>query len=677
MTRIKRIRLCTTILVTGILVVACGSNSNEGIEHELDSLLIINEIVAKAGSGENDWVELLNIGNGPISTENYSLMDKDEKSETPLPIVILEPGDFLVIEAIGESKISDHYSVPFKLGSEDIVSLLYDGVVVNKIQWKDGDANKERSFGMYNGASQTLYPTPNGRNAPYELFLKDEVVTVKLNLSEENWQAIFENPEAEEYQSGSIEFNGILLDNVAIRTKGLTSLGSVAALPEDNPSSHRFSFKVDINAYEDQTFLGMKKLVFNNNWADPSMMRDVIAYELMEEAGVAAPRIAYVDLWVAGEHLGVYNIVEAIDGEFIEEYFPDDDSDTGDLYKAEFNVSLKWIDDSISSYGGLELKTNKETLGTEQEGVALVSFLDALNNSNVPESYLDVDSILKYFAANTLVANMDSYGGATGHNFYLYEQRSNYHKFSMLPWDFNLAMGSMSSDCDATKFFIDEPTSGSRSSRPLYEKLLSDSDYLAQYHNILQNLIDNSFSIESMNTKIDRIEKLIDTYVRADPTKFFSYQEWQTSLVSDIDISDIDVVVGALGIPSEFLPEGFDPSLCPDIDFTQGISDLDISVCFNEGYWPPVGGGLLPSKSASGFTFAPGLKSWIESKVLNVQQQLNGNLPSSNNGHGVCAVLESDIPDDVELPGNIDLSCLPDNFDPVQDMPPPECFKYL
>lgn len=673
----RRIKFFSTILVSNFLLAGCGSSSDEGVTSQIESVLIVNEVVAKAESDGPDWIELKNVSDMSISTENYALADSTSETPTPLPLLILQPNEYLVIEAVDETYSSDNYSVPFKLGSEDSVKLLLNSVVVDELQWQDGDAKKGRSYGVYSGITRTLFPTPYGKNAPYELFLKDEVVTVKLNLNQESWQTILSNPEAEEYQAGSIEFNGIFLDNVAIRTKGLTSLGSVSALPDDDPSAHRFSFKVDINAYQDQTFMGMKKLVFNNNWADPSMMRDVLAYELMEEAGVAAPRIAYVDLWVAEEHLGVYNIVEAIDGEFIEEYFPEDDDDTGDLYKAEFNVSLKWIDESISSYGGLELKTNKETLGESNEGLALINFLNGLNNSDVPTNFVDVDDILNYFAANTLVANMDSYGGETGHNYYLYEQRSNSHKFSMLPWDFNLAMGTMPFDCDATQFYIDEPTASSLSDRPLYEKLLNDGDYRSQYHDILQELINGPFSVENINAKIDSITHLIAPYVQTDPTKFFTYEQWKTSLVSDIDISDIKVVVGAQGIPIELLPEGFDPALCPDIDFSQGFMNVDISGCFAEGYWPPENAGQLPSQTRSEFTIAPGLKPWIESKIINVQAQLNGELPSGNNGQGACPVLADSNVEETTFPDNFDFSCLPEGFNPELDTVPAQCFENI
>ncbi|MBL4631753.1 MAG: CotH kinase family protein [Paraglaciecola sp.] len=119
---------------------------------------------------------------------------------------------------------------------------------------------------------------------------------------------------------------------------------------------------------------------------------------------------------------------------------------------------------------------------------------------------------------------MDSYVGSTAHNYYLYEQRSNESQFSMLPWDFNLAMGTMRANCDATEFLIDEPTDGLLSSRPLVEKLLTNSAYLEQYRGYIQDYLNQYFSVEVMNSKIDAIEIMIDQYVQDDPTKFYTYE---------------------------------------------------------------------------------------------------------------------------------------------------------
>ncbi|WP_232788046.1 CotH kinase family protein [Paraglaciecola sp. MB-3u-78] len=75
-----------------------------------------------------------------------------------------------------------------------------------------------------------------------------------VDISDSNWQSILASPLEEEYHGTAITLNGITLDGVAIRTKGGSSLSSVA-----RSTSDRYSFKVDINEYVDgQKFFGLK-----------------------------------------------------------------------------------------------------------------------------------------------------------------------------------------------------------------------------------------------------------------------------------------------------------------------------------------------------------------------------------------------------------------------------------
>ena len=54
------------------------------------------------------------------------------------------------------------------------------------------------------------------------------------------------------------------------------------------------------------------------------------------------------------------------------------------------------------------------------------------------EEYIDVDEVLRYFAVNTFLVNLDSYAGNLKHNYYLYERNG---VFQILPWDLNLSFG--------------------------------------------------------------------------------------------------------------------------------------------------------------------------------------------------------------------------------------------
>ena len=142
----------------------------------------------------------------------------------------------------------------------------------------------------------------DGLDAGPDAFPQDRVIEVVIEMAPGAWQAILDAPEAEEYQQAAIIYDGERLDNVAVRTKGNSSLNSVAG----NPNSVRFPFKVDTNRYVDgQKLRGVKKLNFNNGFKDPSLIREHLGYRLARELGLPAPRTAFVDLTIAGIHMGL------------------------------------------------------------------------------------------------------------------------------------------------------------------------------------------------------------------------------------------------------------------------------------------------------------------------------------------------------------------------------------
>lgn len=114
--------------------------------------------------------------------------------------------------------------------------------------------------------------------------------------------------------------------------------------------------------------------------------------------------------------------------------------------------------------------------------------LKALSEGQDLEKYFDVDQILRYFAAHTVVVNLDSYSSTMAQNYYIYEKNG---KLSILPWDYGLAFGGFQSDdaSSVVNFPIDTPVSGvSMEDRPLLNKLLENEEYMAKYHEYLQQL---------------------------------------------------------------------------------------------------------------------------------------------------------------------------------------------
>ncbi|MEK5532084.1 CotH kinase family protein [Viridibacillus sp. FSL R5-0468] len=263
-----------------------------------------------------------------------------------------------------------------------------------------------------------------------KVFNKDKVTTVDLEISDKDWQDMLDNPLDEEIKEANVTVNGKILEHVGVRTKGNLSLREVAS----DEDSDRYSLKIDFDYYNDeQSLYGLKKLNLNNNYSDATLMREYLSYQLMEEMGLPTPSYSYMYVTVNGEDRGLFLGVEQVDETFLAKNFL---TNTGSLYKPDGTGSdLKWISDDIDDYTGLNEKTSTD----DSDDEAMINFLSAINNKGASiEDTVDVDNMLRYFATNTALVNLDSYQGNMKHNYYLYEEKG---KFSIIPWDYNMSFG--------------------------------------------------------------------------------------------------------------------------------------------------------------------------------------------------------------------------------------------
>lgn len=484
--------------------------------------LVINEIVASAADDGSDWFELYNNSENTINLANYHVIDESNDIDpVTLPDIDLYAGEYITIYATDEDPGT--YYVPFKLGKEDELSLMLNDEVIDYIDWDESDVATGFSYGLSNSTGFThafLTPTPSSENTVATAFTPTAVNTLSITITDENWQDILDNPLDEEYHETAITFNGVTLDSVAIRTKGGSSLSSVA-----NSSSDRYSFKVDINEYvSGQKFFGLKKFTLQNSFNDPSYMREVIAYELMDEMGVPTPEHAYVNFYVNGELFGLYLMVEAVDGEFVEKHFA---NSNGDLYKPDGTGSdLLWLGDDIQSYTDINLQTNEDTT----DNGAFINFVESLDNGET--SAIDIDTLLRYMSVSTSLSNLDSYHGPLAHNYYIYDDDG---VFSILPWDFNESFGTFNMDCnsvDVRELYIDEPVSGALSERPLIANVFAEQSNLDVYHSYLTQLINGSLSSDTFNARVNEIADLIREHVQNDPTSFYGSTYFEQNLTS-------------------------------------------------------------------------------------------------------------------------------------------------
>lgn len=463
----------------------------------------------------------------------------------------------------------------------------------------------------------------------YETTLFDTSYVHKINveISEDDWEDLLENPLNKTKYEANVTIDGNLVEQVSFATKGNSSLSQVAM-----SDSNRYSFKINFGKFVDgQTYDGLDKLNLNNAMSDATYMKDYLSYEIMRAAGVETPLVSFVELSINGEVHGLYVAVEEVDDAFL---LRNDDSSDSALYKPEteqlenmgqgfgggnmelpegfdqgnmempegfdpenmekpegtgsgnmqkpegtdeenienprqqegseewkngdmqtpggFGFSgdnagadLVYVDDEVESYSAIFDNIVNDV--TEEDKEELIAALKALSTGENVEEYWDIDAVIQYFVAHNFVLNFDSYTGNMLHNYYLLEEDG---KVSILPWDYNLAFGGYGmgmgmgiqkganagaeQEEDATTFVnwgIDSPLSGStEDTRPLWNLIASNETYLEKYHEKYDELISEYFESGKLTEEVERISAMIREYVSADPTAFYTVEEFDKAV---------------------------------------------------------------------------------------------------------------------------------------------------
>jgi hypothetical protein len=411
------------------------------------------------------------------------------------------------------------------------------------------------------------------------------IIAIDIQADAAEWQTMLDNATKETYIRVTVVVNGTTFKDVGIRPKGNSSLSQVAASTSD-----RFSFRLKFDEYvEDQTCFGLDTFVINNMFGDYTYMKEYICYDMMRTAGVDAPCFGYAAIRVNDQAWGLYLAVEAYNNSFQQRVSGDD---SGNLYNVKMTMgnqgfqgnpqglpgnngnatrpttggqtgpadsqqapagqqqnwggkmgagnsggSLLYTDDNPSSYSSIF--DNAIGSVSEKDKLQVIAALKALSSGENLADYFDIDAILRYFAAHTIVVNLDSYSSAMAQNYYIYERKG---QITILPWDYNLSWGGFMSGTAsaAVNFPIDTPVRDvSMAARPLLDKLLGNDDYLSRYHAYMQDLIDNYFADGRFAAKVSELNVLIAESVREDPTAFCTAEQYDKAIAEFIKLGNL------------------------------------------------------------------------------------------------------------------------------------------
>lgn len=417
------------------------------------------------------------------------------------------------------------------------------------------------------------------------IFPQNEVNTITITLSAENWQMMMENmtelygepgtmrgfpmgggrpPEGFEPPAGmtpmgrppmlgieenpiwvtaNIEFEGQQWTNVGIRFKGNSSL-----MGTWGGGSLKLPFKLDFDQFEEeypeinnQKFYGFQELSFSSNWSDSSLLREKVTADIFRKAGVPSAQTAFYAVYMNyGEgpvYFGLYTAVEMIEDTVIETQFADDN---GNVYKPE-GTGATFAEGTFNE-DDFEKETNEDE-ADYSDVIALFDALHAETRTTDPETWranlesvFDADGFIRWLAVNTVVQNWDTYGRME-HNYYLYNDNG---QITWIPWDNNMALSEgfgpmMGGVGNVLGNVLGGVPGGAQvtldmesvsSDWPLIRYLMDDEVYHDRYLTYVEETANGAFEPAKMEATYRAMHELIKPYV-------VDEQEGYTNLSSD------------------------------------------------------------------------------------------------------------------------------------------------
>lgn len=376
------------------------------------------------------------------------------------------------------------------------------------------------------------------------VFDPDAIRTFELTLPDADWQWLNDNAQDEIYVEASLQYEGRTYSKVGLRYKG--GFGTLYSCFDGagNRICPKLSMKIKFNEYvADQRFYGLKRLNFHSMKSDDSKMRDFFAYSLFRDNGVHAPRSTYAKLVVNGELLGLFALIEQIDGRFSRMNFPD--GGEGNVYKEvwpQFTTPEPYIS---------ALKTNEDENPSADKMVRFAQALAAADDStfvSVLQSWTDLDMLMRFLAVDRLIDNWDGIvgwycQGATcfNHNFYWYESTTE-DRLWLIPWDmdntfdepspirtyYSMPDWDESTSCAPIQVFwgINGRAPGCD---PLIQRLARVT--WDRYVAATQAVLADSFALDTLNARVDALAAHLESSIAEDPNLDISMQDWRDAVL--------------------------------------------------------------------------------------------------------------------------------------------------
>lgn len=348
------------------------------------------------------------------------------------------------------------------------------------------------------------------------------VARIDITVDPGTLQWIYANILSDSEHVATVRFRNAWLDetvdSVGFRLRGNTSR-----------EAKKKSFKISFNSFiKGKKFHGVEKLNLNGEHNDPSITRSKLAFDLFRDLGVTATRASHARVFINGGYYGLYVSVEHVDENFLARRFEDDG---GWLWKCLYPADLKYLGTDPNKYktvmNNATTRAYELSQGSGDDYTPLARMIAIVNNttlSALPDSLervMDVQTLMQYFAVNTLIGSWDDYRSLMN-NYYLYLDPLS-QRFIIVPYDYDNSFGV---DWFNVNWATADPYSYPKAvagSRPLWDRIITVPQYRDLYTHFIRFTADTAYALRHWESRLDRLKDSLLVPAMDDPYRTMDY----------------------------------------------------------------------------------------------------------------------------------------------------------
>lgn len=267
------------------------------------------------------------------------------------------------------------------------------------------------------------------------------------------------------------------------------------------------------------TYQGAREIHLNAEYKDPSFIRNKLSLDFFSEIGCLSPTSKHVFLSLNGKAEGIYLELESVDKQFLVKrnlplgaifYAVDGDGNFSLLSAIDKKAKTSLTSGYERKYG------NEKTEPYLEEMIVKINTLSRADFKREIVRILDVEKYLHWLAGVVLTQNYDGFV----HNYALYRNGAT-GRFEVIPWDYDATWGRDVHGRLLAHDFV--PINGFNT---LTARILDVDSFRSRYQQILVELINTSFTLEKMNTKVERLANNLRPYVLKDPYKKHAIEQF-------------------------------------------------------------------------------------------------------------------------------------------------------